>query len=252
MNLARALTFPFTDRRNLGPLAIAFTVTFVACGGFAVSGPLRVAAIPLAIAASLLASGWGMRIVRRVAEGDDDRLPDWRSPRALDRDGIRFFVVLASWMFLVLVPVLGVTSLLAISGRFVSAPLLAEPSKEWSWLLILAIITPFQAAAIARAAVEGSLDEGLRLPTIAREVFAHARLYALVSLGVVLFALLQTGFDLLLGQLGLGTANLAGAPLFASSVLISGTFASHLYGQAFRLAQPPLPSLPLPGSPATA
>lgn len=256
MDILQALRFPFADRRNAGSLLVAFLVAVAGCAPFAAwdgaAGFPGALLIAIAILAAVVGSGYGMRITRRVAEGESTLLPPWGNWRGLLVDGLRFFVVFSAWVLLLslIAGFVSVGLLLAFGAG--TATTWLDPNAAWRGPLFLLPANLLLVPSLARTAVAESIDEGLRVPTIIGVVRRNLRLYALAAFAIAVFDLARVGLDAGLATLDGDSGTLPGLFRGATLTLASGLFASHVYGQAYRRSQAPDRPAPPLGRPIAA
>lgn len=199
MNVGRALGYVFHDPHWAKKVLIGGLLFFVPIVGW------------------LVIPGYGLRVVRQVAEGTDESMPEWDQYRADFVRGFKWWVVSLVWS----VPILAIEILEVASDR-----------RDSGYTSILAIIIGlFLPLANSRLAVTNSIGEALDFVGIFHESFR--------TFGSVLLVLVVS--------IVLGFASAFGVFLFVIGVLftifVCQIVLSHLYGQLRRAAnrEPPLP-----------
>ncbi len=251
MDVGQALRFPFADRRNLGPLLVGLAFALGASLPFAADGPARLLGGAGALLFALVGGGYGMRLTRRVADGEQTLLPAWRDWRGMLVEGFRFFVVFIAWFLLfMLIAGLAVVGFLLVVGFEVDRGWVNPAPGSWtdiaSSAAIFFLANLLLVPSLARTAVEESIEEGLRLPTIVGTVRRHFGVYVLAAFAIALFQLAQSSVGLALAALGWGETTLPSLILGAILALYAGLFSSHIGGQAYRRSHAPEQPLPPP------
>lgn len=198
---------------------------------------------------SLPVYGYWMRVIRRVATRDDVPLPPWSDVGDLLVDGLRYLGVQVVWTFLLLLavacPLIAlVTGVIAASGGGVPVWSPYEGSNWYATRLLTAIpvllFGVFQAAALGRAAAEGSVGAGLDVGSVIRSVRDGFRPYLVASLilgGANLVTTLCFGSPPVVG-LSEARAWVIGLAILSSVVSVyTGFVTAHLYGQAYWMAE---------------
>lgn len=207
---------------------------------------LPVVILPLC---SLPVFGYWMRIMQRVGVRDDVPLPRWSGGGDLLVDGLRNLGVTLAWLLLLFLTVAcpllalfaGVT---AASGGGVPAWRPFGGSNWYATSLLTSlpgvVFGVFEAAALGRAAADGSFGAGVDVGAVFRSVRDYFRTYLVVSLvvtGINLFNTLILASPPVVGLFSTGgwLVGLAVASSVAS--VYTGCVTAHLYGQAYWVSQ---------------
>lgn len=262
VKIGEALWFPFTDRRYAGPLLVLVVVSLAAAvPDFFGTSANRPWDFLLGLAfGSVISAGYSMRIIRHVATGsptDERRLPPWTNVGGLIGDGLGNIAISFAWFILsVLALALVVLLPVVVVGGLIGRPIDLVPSVQWftepsggrfdtPWLLrLVGLLVPavtgfFLAPALARTAVSQRSREGLRVPTILGTLRRNLSTYLLVVGVIAAFELARQGIAVSLRLTGVGELNLAAGIINTIITVVSGTFTSHLSGQAYRRARSP-------------
>lgn len=199
MNVGRAIGYVFHDPHWARKVLIGGLLFFVPIFGW------------------LVIPGFGLRVVRQVAQGADASMPEWDQFRADFVRGLKWWVVTAIWS----IPIWVIEILEVASNR-----------SDSSYTSILAIIIGFfLPLANSRLAITNSIGEAIDFVGIFNE--AGHTISPLLLVLVVSFVLgLVAVFGVFLFIIGV---------LF--TIFIDQIILSHLYGQLRRAAnrEPPLP-----------
>jgi len=214
MDVGKAFSFVFEDEEWVTKTLIAAGILF--------AGILLSWLIIPAILASLLLSGYGLQITRRVIRGESKVLPAWDNWGVLFTDGLMVFVIglvyaLPIIFFSVFLGTpIGILSehyeaVGSVFGSFLSC-------LNLLWGIVMSFLLP---PAIAFYAKEGNLGAAFRFGDIVKFVRDHFTTY-LITAVIAWVASLVSGLGLLVCLIGV---------LFTAPYATFVT--SYLYGQAF-------------------
>ena len=242
MEYGKAFTFPQQDTDWIKKVAIAGGILFA---GLAFSWLLLIPAI----AAGLLLGGYGLEITRRVIAGESNVLPEWTDFGGLFKKGFSVFVV--QLVYALPIVVLG----LCLAVPQVVATMMAGSDAGDTMLTVasvasvccgclIALYAIFMAmlmpAAIGKLAATGEIGPALRVAEVVALVRAKPAMFLIV-------ALLASLAYSILSSIGSAVCGI-GAPFGMAYAAIA---ASHLYGQAYKVASAESGGAASPAAPAT-
>ncbi|MBI3243922.1 MAG: DUF4013 domain-containing protein [Chloroflexi bacterium] len=245
MEYGKAFTFPQQDTDWIKKVAIAGGIMFA---GLAFSWLLLIPAI----AAGLLLGGYGLEITRRVIAGESNLLPEWTDFGGLFKKGFSVFVVQLVYALPIIVLALCITvpyiaaSVAAGSSSNDAAGTMAIIANVVSVCCscVIAIYAIFMAmlmpAAIGKLAATGEIGPALRVGEVVALVRAKPAVFLIV-------ALLSGLASSILSSIGSAICGI-GAPFGIAYAII---VASHLYGQAYKVASAESGGAASPAAPAT-
>jgi hypothetical protein len=232
LNVRRALTFVFQNRRWRQKLGVAVILNMFPAALVMVGLLSRYGAVPpmLATAANsplwpfltglvgIPLSGYVLRITRQVVAGHDLPLPDWSDITGILRDGLMLWAVITLWQL----PVVILEYLSGLSDGDPLALTLGEVLLALGGLLVtpVTLLTQMiQPAAEARLAATGSFVAGIDVVAAVRVVGANIGGYVRLWLVTVVVLLISWGPGL--GLVMLGNV-LGGGPLDWPWVVAAG------------------------------
>ncbi len=237
MEYGKAFTFPQQDTDWIKKVAIAGGIMFAGLAFF------WLLLIPV-IAAGLLLSGYGLEITRRVIAGESNLLPEWTDFGGLVKKGFSVFVVQLVYALPIIVLAL------CITVPYIAASVTAGSDTAGTMMTIASVVSAccscviaiyaiFMAmlmpAAIGKLAATGEIGPALRVAEVVALVRAKPAMFLIV-------ALLASLAYSILSSIGSAICGI-GTPFGIAYAIIA---ASHLYGQAYRVA-----SAESGGAPAT-
>ena len=245
MEYGKAFTFPQQDTDWIKKVAIAGGILFA---GLAFSWLLL---IPI-IAAGLLLGGYGLEITRRVIAGESNVLPEWTDFGGLFKKGFSAFVVQLVYALPIVVlalciatPQVAVTMMAGSSSSSDVETMVTIASVASAccgclialYAIFMAMLMP---AAIGKLAATGEIGPALRVAEVVALVRAKPAVFLIV-------ALLSGLAYSILSSIGSAICGI-GAPFGMAYAII---VASHLYGQAYKVASAESGGAASPAAPAT-
>lgn len=225
MNVGRAFAYVVQDSRWFAKMAVATVLMIVPVLGW------------------IVLWGYGQRIIRVVAAGNDVPLPEWDGWAGLFADGLKAILVVVVWSFLPTVVVF--LPRFVVEGEGGTASVL--PLLALALGVLAAVIT---AAAVGRVAITRSLLAGIEGGAVLRMVGRNLGDYLLIFLIVLLLAALVGcvgGIALFFVWAAVLATESGGAllgALLASALAVAVVLPYlqfvlfHLYGQASYRAEP--------------
>jgi hypothetical protein len=225
MDIGKAFTFVFEDDQWITKILIAAAILAL---GILFSWVLL---IPL-ILASLLLSGYGLEITRRVIKGGLPVLPEWDNWGDLLVDGVKVWVIGIVYAL----PIIIVSACLSIpigiagenSQEMSSAFSAVLSCLSFLWAIVMSLLLP---AAIARFVAEDDLGAAFHFVDVFNLVKENFATYLIV--------LVMSWVAGLVGGLGLLVCGVGWLVTYPYSTFVT----SHLYGQAYREATRPAAEL---------
>ncbi len=215
MDIGKSFTFVFEDQEWLNKILIGAAILFVGSLFF------WLLFIPLIVAGALL-NGYMIEIIRRVADGRADVLPEWDDWGDMIVDGLKLLVLQI------------VYSLPAIVlGLCMIIPLIAagENAEVVGWVLGLGLGCLIVLWAIVLTIVLPAVTAVFAVTRDLTSAFQFGKIFALIrdNLSTYLITLIMSWVASFIGSLG-GSACLLGAFFTVPyAYMVTG----HLYGQAY-------------------
>jgi hypothetical protein len=225
MDIGKAFTFVFEDDQWITKILIAAAILAL---GILFSWVLL---IPL-ILASLLLSGYGLEITRRVITGGIPVLPEWDNWGDLLVDGVKVWVIGVVYALPIIIVSACLSIPISIAGensQEVSSAFSAVLScLSFLWAIVMSLLLP---AAIARFVAEDDLSAAFHFVDVFNLVKENFATYLIV--------LIMSWVAGLIGGLGLLVCGVGWLVTYPYSTFVT----SHLYGQAYLEATGPAAEL---------